>query len=68
MSVALSESDIPGSSLNGRNPSELINDELVRFWLKRRDDPGKALRTKAEFLSSKLVFYVLFDRCIHLTQ
>ena len=67
MSVVLSESDIPGSSLNGRNPSEMKNDEL-RFWLKRRDDAGKGLRTKAEFLSGKLVFYVLFDRCIHLTQ
>ena len=64
MSVVLSESDIPGSSFNGRNPSELKNDEL-RFWLKRRDDPAKSLRTKAEFLSGKLV---LFDRCIHLTQ
>ena len=67
MSVVLSESDIPGSSLNRRNPSEMKNDEL-RFWLKRSDDPGKGLRTKAEFLSGKLVFYVLFDRCIHLTQ
>ena len=44
MYVALSESDILGSSLNGRNPSELKNDEL-RFWLKRRDDPGKGLCT-----------------------
>ena len=61
MSVVLSESDIPGSSLNGRNPSELKNDEL-RFWLKCHDDPAKGLRTKAEFLSGKLV---LFDRCIH---
>ena len=51
----------------GRNPSELKIDEL-RFWLKCHDDPGKGLRTKAEFLSGKLVFYVLFDRCIHLTQ
>ena len=58
MSVVLSESDIPGSSLNGRNPSELKNDEL-RFWLKRRDDLAKGLRTIAEFLSGKLV---LFDR------
>ena len=67
MSVVLSESDILGSSLNGRNPSKLKNDEL-RCWLKRRDDPAKGLRTKAKFLSGKLVFYVLFDRCIHLTQ
>ena len=48
MSVVVSESDIPGSSFNGRNPSELKKDEL-HFWLKRRDDPAKGLRTKAEF-------------------
>ena len=67
MSVVLSESDIPGSSFSGRNPSELKNDEL-RFWLKRRDGPAKGLRTKAEFLSGKQLKLVLFDRCIHLTQ
>ena len=49
MSVVLSESDIPSSSLNGRNPSELKNDEL-RFWLKCRDDPAKGLRTKAQLV------------------
>ena len=49
MSVVLSESDIPGSSLNGRNPSELKNDEL-RFWLKCRDDPAEGLRTKAQLV------------------
>ena len=46
MSVVLSQSDIPGSSLNGRNPSELKNDEL-RFWLKCRDDK---LRTKDQLV------------------
>ena len=51
MPVVLSESDIPGSSLNGRNPSELKNEEL-RFWLKCSDDPTKDLRTKAEFAVS----------------
>ena len=51
MPVVLSESDIPGSSLNGRNPSELKNKEL-RFWLKCSDDPAKGLRTKAEFAVS----------------
>lgn len=45
MCVVVSESDMPGSSLNGRNPSELKNDEL-RFWLKCRDDPAKGLRVK----------------------
>ena len=64
MSVVLSESDIPGSFLNGRNPSELKNDEL-RFWLKCRDDSVKGLRKKPNSSSSKLVF---FDRCIHLTR
>ena len=49
MSVVLSESDIPGSYLNGKNPSELKNDGL-RFWLKCRDDPAKGLRTKAQFV------------------
>ena len=47
--VVLSESDIPDSSLNGRNPSELKNDEL-RFLLKCRDDPAKGLRTKAQLV------------------
>ena len=60
MSVVLSESDIPGSSLNGRNPSELKNDEL-RFWLKRLDDPVKGLRTKAKFLGGKLLLYCSID-------
>ena len=50
MSVVFLESDIPGSSLKGRNPSELKNDEL-RFWLKCRDDPAKGLRTKAQHVS-----------------
>ena len=54
MSVVVSESDIPGSSLNERNPSELKNDAF-RFWLKCRDDPAKGLRSKAQL--------VLFDRC-----
>ena len=66
MSVVLSESDIPGSSLNGRNPSELKNDEL-RFWLKCRDDPAKlkVYAQKPNSLSSKIVF---LDQCLHLTQ
>ena len=50
MSVVFLESDIPGSSLKGRNPSELKNDEL-RFWLKCRDDPAKGLRTKVQHVS-----------------
>ena len=49
MSVLLSEDDIPGSSLAGRNPAELKNEEL-RFWLKCRNDPAKGLRTKAQLV------------------
>ena len=49
MSVVLWESNIPGSSLNERNPLELKNEEL-RFWLKCHDDPAKGLRTKAQLV------------------
>ena len=61
MSVVLSESDIPGSSLNGRNPSELKNDQL-RFWLNAAMIPPKVYAKKPNSLSGKLV---LFDRCMH---
>ena len=43
---ALSEDDIPGASLAGREPATLKNEEL-RFWLKRRGDSLKGLKTKA---------------------
>ena len=49
MSLELCEDDIPGSSLGGRNPSQLKNEEL-RFWLKCRKDPAKGLRTKAQLV------------------
>ena len=49
LSVVVLESDILGSSVNGRNPLALKNDEL-RFWLKCRDDPAKGLRTKAQLV------------------
>lgn len=42
----LTEDDIPGASLAGREPSSLSNDEL-RFWLKCRGDSLKGLKTKA---------------------
>ena len=42
----LSEGDIPGAALQGRNPTTLTTDEL-RFWLKCRGDPAKGLKTKA---------------------
>jgi len=35
--VNLSQDDIPGASLEGRNPAELNNDAL-RVWLKCRED------------------------------
>ena len=43
---ALTEDDIPGSSLVGREPASLKNEEL-RFWLKCRGDSLKGLKTKA---------------------
>ena len=47
--INLLESDIPGSSLDGRNPASLKVDEL-RFWLRCRGDSLKGLKTKAEFV------------------
>lgn len=47
--TTLSEDDIPGASLSGRNPSLLKTDEL-RFWLKCRGDRGKGLKTKAQLV------------------
>ena len=41
-SVILTEDDIPGASLAGRNPSSLKNEEL-RFWLRCREDSLKGL-------------------------
>ena len=46
---ALSEDDIPGASLAGREPTTLKNEEL-RFWLKRRGDSFKGLETKASLV------------------
>ena len=43
----LTEDDIPGSSLNGRDPNRLKNSEL-KFWLKCRGDSCKGLSTKAQ--------------------
>ena len=42
----LTEDDIPGSSLIGRDANRLKNSEL-KFWLKCRDDSCKGLSTKA---------------------
>ena len=43
----LTENDIPGCSLSGRNPASLKNPEL-RFWLKCRGDSCKGLTTKSQ--------------------
>lgn len=43
----LTEDDIPGSSLNGRDPNRLKNSEL-KFWLKCGGDSCKGLSTKAQ--------------------
>ena len=43
---SLTEDDIPGASLAGREPASLKNEEL-RFWLKCRGDSLKGLKTKA---------------------
>ena len=45
----LSENDIPGASLLGRQPSVLKVDDL-KFWLRCRGDPGKGLKTKAQLV------------------
>ena len=42
----LTEDDIPGASLAGREPATLKNEEL-RFWLKCKGDSLKGLKTKA---------------------
>ena len=49
MDDRLTENDIPGSSLSGRRPSELKNDEL-RFWLECWNDSGQGLCTKAQLV------------------
>lgn len=48
-SISLLEEDIPGSSLSGRKPEELKNQELI-FWLKCRGDNAKGLKTKAQLV------------------
>ena len=47
LSQSLTEEDIPGASLQGRNPTALKTDEL-RFWLKCRGDPAKGLKTQVQ--------------------
>ena len=49
VAVTLNEDDIPSASFEGRNSAELNNDAL-RFWLKRQGDKCKGLKTKAQLL------------------
>ena len=51
--VKLNEDDIPGASLEGRNPTELNNDAL-KFWLKCRGDNCKRLKAKAQLLKRQV--------------
>ena len=60
MSVFLNEEDILGSSLAGRNPAQLKNEEL-RFWLKCRNDPAKELRTVAQLVKQYETTIIIFD-------
>ena len=48
LSQSLTEEDMLGASLQGRNLTTLKSDEL-RFWLKCGGDPAKGLKTKAQF-------------------
>ena len=56
----LSEGDIPGASLQGRNPTTLTTDEL-RFWLKCRGDPVKGLKTKAQLAKRQVSLSMYFS-------
>ena len=47
LSQSVTEEDIPGASLQGRNPTALKTDELC-FCLRCRGDPAKGLKTKAQ--------------------
>ena len=44
--MILTEDDIPGASLAGRNPSSLKNEEL-KFWLRCRGDSLKGLKDES---------------------
>ena len=56
----LSEGDIPGASLQGRNPTTLTTGEL-RFWLKCRGDPAKGLKTKAQLAKRQVSLSMYFS-------
>ena len=48
----LTENDIPGSSLDGRDANRLKTSEL-KFWLKCRGDSCKDCPQKRNFVSGK---------------
>ena len=56
----LSEGDIPGASLQERNPTTLTTDEL-RFCLKCRGDPAKGLKTKAQLAKRQVSWWMYFS-------
>ena len=53
--VILTEDDIPGASLAGRNPPSLKNEEL-KFWLRCRGDSLKGLKRKAQLIKQRGLF------------
>ena len=61
----LSEDNIPGGSLQGRNPTTLTTNAF-RFWLKSRGDPAKGLKTKSQLAKRQLSLSMHFqhDICI----
>lgn len=65
-SVELTEDDVDGASLNGRQPSELIMKEL-RFWLLCRGIENKKLKTRAELLTRQ-VYLFTFDYFMYSDQ
>ena len=63
--VILTEDDIPGAALAGRNPSSLKNEEL-KFWLrccgdslKELLDEGTAYKAVSNMLAALLYFVIL---------
>ena len=57
----LTEDDIPGSSLNGRDPNRLKNSEL-KFWLMCRGNSCKGLSTKAQLCNKEVLSLVEFTK------
>ena len=49
-SLIITESDIDGASLNGRQPKQLTIQQL-KFWLACRGVTSKKLKTKAEMIA-----------------